>query len=106
MAVGIIETGILEGTISDSNQLTGQIEQNHILHGRIGSTEKGTLTAIISDSSQLAGQIEQGQSLYGQLGLPNIVYSGDDYKAGTGIIIDHRIISLDKLIIDCGVGTT
>lgn len=105
MATGIIEVGTLKASISDSNQLAGQIEQNQTLHGQIGSIERGTLTAVVSNSNRLTGQIEQGQALQGKLGLPDIIYTSE-YKAGMGIVIENRIISLDNLIIDCGVGTT
>ena len=72
----------------------------------VGIIETGTLTAIISNSNQLTGQIEQGRTLQGQLGIPNTVYRGSDYEAGSGIVIEDKVISLDSLIIDCGVGTT
>lgn len=72
----------------------------------VGIIETGTLTATISNSNQLTGQIEQSRSLKGQLGIPNTIYRGSDYEAGNGIVIENKIISLDSLIIDCGVGTT
>jgi hypothetical protein len=72
----------------------------------VGIIETGTLTATISNSHQMSGEIKQDRALQGSLGLPDVVYKGVGYEAGNGIVIEDKVISLDTLIIDCGVGTT
>ena len=72
----------------------------------VGIIETGTLTATISNSHQMSGEIRQDRALQGSLSIPNTIYKGTDYEAGNGIVIEDKVISLDTLIIDRGVGTT
>ena len=69
-----------------------------------GIVEVGTLKATIVDEGQLTGVIKPQVMLRGEVGIPTITEVS--YAAGTGIVIENKIISLDQLIIDCGVGTT
>lgn len=69
-----------------------------------GIIETGNLKGTISGSPPLTGSVAQTHTFKGSLGIPEVIK--EVYTAGNGIVIENKVISLDSLIIDCGVGTT
>ena len=69
-----------------------------------GIVEVGNLKATVAGEGQLIGIVKPQVMLRGEVGIPTVTEVS--YAAGNGIVIEHKVISLDQLIIDCGVGTT
>jgi len=67
--------------------------------------ESTYLRATINGPVKIKGKIQAKQNVDAAIGIPKIV-SGVSYKAGNGIVIDNRVISLDDLVLDCGTSTT
>ena len=67
--------------------------------------ESTYLRATISGPISLKAKIQSVQNVDAEIGIPQII-SGITYRAGNGIVIENRVISLDDLILDCGTSTT